>query len=1189
MKTGRKKNRGEIIVRWMFVLAGILLLLSLFNERFSSDYSKAAARTGRILEERMEILDGFIDKALDEDWNGWDEDMEIPDDMVIYRYVNDSLKSWCNGFPLKNDDISNRILIQRLTRPLSDLRSPLMMVNEDVQFVNYGQKWYLVKSRMKGFCKVVAGLEVVNSVLEGRYGGINPALKGIDGHSLTTISESGGFPVYVGGKPVFKLIENNASSSTTMAHSALVLTGILLIIIALFTHLANKRCLKRLLLVIPGLVMTMAAAYFWGKAMQDRIMLFSPLIFSGGKLFDSLGAVMIFSSGIIFLICCLFFTRDDLYRKILASGHPESNLKLFTAILTVLTLGVSAYIFLIIRSLIFNSNITLELFRLNDLSKFSILVYVMLALLIISVTLLFQMTAPALKKVTGLKINFFSRFSKVLTAALFALWIVLETVSFGFQKEQDRVTILANRLSIERDLSLELELRRQEDKISSDQYLASFAAMRNSERFMLNRILETHLSRIYQDYDFGVETFPENESTPQSMEYFTNMVSGGAAIADGSRFRYHSLENGECLYVGSFAYYDRKNGLTMMLLSITPKQSKGDKGYSSLLGISAPGEVLVPSAYSYAKYSSGKLVSYKGNYAYPTRMDASFKDELDNAANGIARIGGHVHFINKVAEDEYILVSRTQTGSFNYIVTFLFTALSIYFALSILTLTKRHRKVKEKNYYKSRINAAMMLALIMTLIALGAVSVAFVNKRNNANLYSSMAEKISSMQSMVQARCRMALSWNDLNTPEGSSILDDVSNTMKSDITLFNTSGREFRSTTPDLFDRMILNSRIDEKAYRNIIYKNRRYFINREKIRGRKATFLYAPVFNGMGEMVAIMSSPYTDESFDFKSEAVLHSVTIIMVFIILLILARFITATAVDKMFKPLTEMGHKMNAASIENLEYIVYERDDEVSSLVRAYNLMVHDLSDSTKQLTMNERDKAWATMARQVAHEIKNPLTPIKLQIQRLIRMKSNGNPAWEERFDEISEEVLKQIDMLADTANEFSTFAKLYSQESVEIDLDKLLQEEIALFDSRENITFSYMGLDGAKVTGPKPQLTRVFTNLIGNAVQAVENAQASDEDDGGKARNGNVLVSLRYSSKDGYYDIVFEDNGPGVSDENRSKLFTPNFTTKNTGTGLGLAICRNILEKCNAEIFYTRSFTLKGACFTVRYPMPEK
>lgn len=101
---------------------------------------------------------------------------------------------------------------------------------------------------------------------------------------------------------------------------------------------------------------------------------------------------------------------------------------------------------------------------------------------------------------------------------------------------------------------------------------------------------------------------------------------------------------------------------------------------------------------------------------------------------------------------------------------------------------------------------------------------------------------------------------------------------------------------------------------------------------------------------------------------------------------------------------------------------------------------------------------------------------------------------------------------------------------------------------------------------GPKPQLTRVFVNLINNAVQAIENAQTEAEEKGLEPFTGRIVVSLRLSSKDGFYDIVFEDNGPGVSEENRSKLFTPNFTTKSNGTGLGLSICRNILEKCNGR-----------------------
>ena len=122
-------------------------------------------------------------------------------------------------------------------------------------------------------------------------------------------------------------------------------------------------------------------------------------------------------------------------------------------------------------------------------------------------------------------------------------------------------------------------------------------------------------------------------------------------------------------------------------------------------------------------------------------------------------------------------------------------------------------------------------------------------------------------------------------------------------------------------------------------------------------------------------------------------------------------------------------------------------------------------------------------------------------------------------------------------------------------------------------------------VMAPRPQLIRVFVNLITNAIQAVEIAQKEAEESGNEPIKGQVIICLRNSTKEGFYDIVVDDNGPGVKEENLSRLFTPNFTTKNGGTGLGLAICRNIIEKCDGEITYRKSFGLGGASFTVTLP----
>ena len=420
---------------------------------------------------------------------------------------------------------------------------------------------------------------------------------------------------------------------------------------------------------------------------------------------------------------------------------------------------------------------------------------------------------------------------------------------------------------------------------------------------------------------------------------------------------------------------------------------------------------------------------------------------------------------------------------------------------------------------------------------------------------------------------------------EVSAIIDNIGDYTRSDITLYSPGGKVFNTTAPEIFENMIIGSRTNDEAYRNIMYNNKRYYIHKESLGGKSFYTMDAPIFNDEGKVMAILSAPYTDSGLSFKTDAIFHSVFVMTVFFILLIITRFFTTRVVDKMFRPIIDMGRKMVYARTAGLEYIIYDKEDEISGLVRAYNLMVHDLSESSKQVAQVERERAWSEMARQVAHEIKNPLTPMKLQIQRLIRLKSKNDPSWETKFDDISRLVLDSIEVLTDTANEFSTFAKLYTEEMVPIDLDRMASDQISMFDDKDNITFQYFGLKDALVMGPKPQLIRVFVNLLTNAVQAIENQQTEDMEAGREPKHGQIILSVRNSSKEGFYDIVVEDNGPGIKDENRNRLFTPNFTTKSSGTGLGLAICRNILERCGGEISYSRSFSIQGACFTIRFP----
>ena len=505
---------------------------------------------------------------------------------------------------------------------------------------------------------------------------------------------------------------------------------------------------------------------------------------------------------------------------------------------------------------------------------------------------------------------------------------------------------------------------------------------------------------------------------------------------------------------------------------------------------------------------------------------------------------------------------------------FLFAILA-FLLISALTWRLKQKRSGGRRYYQARISMVVYISLIMTLIAMAVFSVWFVYKRNNADMQSIMTSRINMLQSMLQETMRMVDKPAEASSPAVLHSVETVGNNLKCDITLFDVSGRVIMSTTPEVYDRMILGHRLNDAAYKHITYGHERFYVNQERTGRRRYYALYAPVMNSTGRMVAIASSPFTDLTHDLQTEAILHVTTVIVIFLLLLLIARFVTFEMVSRMFAPIVQLRRKMTVSDVDHLEPLEYNQDDEITPLVQAYNRMVHDLGESSRRLAQVERDKAWTDMARRVAHDLKNPLTPIKLQLQMLMRMKSSGNPAWEERFDEVAATVLYHVDLLADSADQFSTFAKMYDQSPERLNLDTLVKQEVELFDSRDDLRLDYFGLADAWVSAPRPQLTRVVVNLITNAIQAVDEVQ-------GEKR---LVVSVRNSVEDGFYDIVVEDNGPGVSEDNQSHIFTPDFTTKTSGSGLGLAICKRIVEHCGGTISYSRSFTLGGACFTVKYP----
>ena len=1160
-------NRKKLIRHWVSVAliaaAVIAFSASLFSGFGHSNVESAAQDLGKKVEKRIRLLDTYIDKALAGNLEEWMDLSDLPEDMVVYRYVGDTLQSWANQFPIRSDDIRPQTLVQRLGDSRSSVVSPLRELSAQLSFVNHGPKWFLEKKLEGEGCTVVAGLEIVNELQAGSLNGINRHFGADQRYSIRPLSTGVGAPVSVGGVPLFKLTSETLSD-TSQRHSALLWLAVALLLGGLLVFLSAHPTLPWLMLTMlvqGGVLLWM---YLYGRGMAQVSQLFSPLLYADGPLLYSLGAVILINLAITLVVLDLYLVRWTLLKAVREYGKKWVQILLAGGIVVLLGL-IGTYIHLTFRSITVNSSINLELYRVALVTGYTALVYLSFLALSLTLPLLLQMLSPLVRSVTGFRYDVFSGYGRLAYAVVVGVYFVAASATFGFEKEQHRVDVWANRLAMDRDIALEIQLRSAESAIASDPMVGALSVLDGSADIIRSRLVSAYMARISQDYDISVQ-LPDDVS---ASALFQDRIRNGVRLGTNSHFFYSSIGSGRNSYTGLFTYYVKDYGARNVLVTVESKHNREDRGYLSLLGIAEPGRVSLPPVYSWAKYADDHLVQYKGLYPYPTVHSGRLKRQ----GAGHVDMEGWCHFIHAVSEGEVVIISRPSTEWLYYVVEGVLFAILAFVLLSVLTW--RRRSTGERRYFQTRISLVMYISLIVTLVAMAGFSVWFVYKRNNADMESIMTARINTLQSMLQERLRQVENPEEVRTTAVMAAAESVGNNLKCDISLFDLKGRVVMSTTPEVYDRMILGHRLDDNAYNQIIYGHKRFYTHLERVGRRSYYALYAPVMNSGGRMVAIVSSPFTDITHDLETEAALHIATVITIFLLLLMISRFITFEVVSRMFRPILELRRKMTVTDVDHLEPLEYDQDDEITPLVQAYNRMVKDLGESSRRLAQVERDKAWTDMARRVAHDLKNPLTPIKLQLQMLMRMKQTGNPAWEERFDEVASTVLYHVDLLADSADQFSTFAKMYDQKSERLDLDALIRQEVDLFDSRDNIVLEYFGLADAYVRAPRPQLTRVVVNLITNAIQAVDGL------DGEKR----LVISLRNAVEDGYYDIVVEDNGPGVEQENQDKIFTPDFTTKTSGSGLGLAICRRIVDHCGGSISYSRSFNLGGACFTVKYP----
>jgi len=305
-------------------------------------------------------------------------------------------------------------------------------------------------------------------------------------------------------------------------------------------------------------------------------------------------------------------------------------------------------------------------------------------------------------------------------------------------------------------------------------------------------------------------------------------------------------------------------------------------------------------------------------------------------------------------------------------------------------------------------------------------------------------------------------------------------------------------------------------------------------------------------------------------RRNALIFGMYAIVVFAIVIIATTF-----ANRIAAPIHEltMATKRVARGDLNVTVGVQRADGEIGGLIRSFEAMTKELARSREDLVRFERELAWKEMAKQVAHEIKNPLTPMKLSMQHLRQTYKDRVSNFDHVFDEVSKTIIEQIDTLSRIASEFASFARMPKPILESVDVNAALRESVLLFEQDATIRFELVLEDNLPpVKSDREELRRAFINIIRNGVQAMNNSGP---------------MTVRSRSENGKAIVTMLDEGAGMSEEVKARLFQPNFSTKTDGMGLGLAITKKIIDDLGGSIIID-SKEGKGTTVTIIIPVEQ-
>lgn len=952
--------------------------------------------------------------------------------------------------------------------------------------------------------------------------------------------------------------------------------------------------------------------------------IYDPNLYAHSSVIPNLGSLIIsLSTAFVIISWTLSFIRLIQAKKMLGSS-----------VLLLLYLGLLAYSILIntlLESLVLNSSIYLEIDEVFSLDVYSLIALLIIASLFFSYYLLIRKLSIKIIqsriKLTTLSLFwFFSGVGLFLleilyynSDPLYATWPILVNGLFFFvaskeirlntlkyhiatvivfafygavilinsnaYNEMQKREVYANQLISDKDLNMELEYIQTIDKLLNNpsfyeildevDYFSSPYFSIEIENCCFGSFWEQYELDFFFFYEDGSPILEYINERARSQENLDHIIKKHAEPSSIAKELYFITDYYDQLSYISHHQITKSNGEELAFYILFKSKKIPEKiGFPRLLMNEKSYVFQNLEGYSIARYSNHELVMRFGAYNFPLKLDV-FYDKIDSKPT-FRSSEGMSHLVYKEKEGQGVVISKPEKKFIEKLS--IFSYLVVFFSVFALITPIFIGRVKLFPFKGLQLSLKIQTVLIGIVVGTFLIFVTFaiqnVRKQYNTNTLHSLKEKTESIDRILTQR----LGDSDalINTMHGdylNYILKRFSKVFGADINFYSVCGNMFATSQIKLFEKGISSKIINSEAFFNLHHQQKSEFYHYEEY--GKLSFLsgYTPLVNHEGKILGYINLQHFSKQNTFEIQMNSFIVTVINVTVLLLVMSVLLAIIISGWITTPL-----RLIQQSFAKVEFgkenkpILYTSDDEIGALVKEYNNKLAELELKAIQLARSERETAWREMAKQVAHEIKNPLTPMKLRVQHFQRSYNPNDENAKKKMDNLFASLIEQIDALTKIANEFSNFAKMPKANEDNINLIPIIEKIIDLYSSPDiYIDFeNYVGED-AHIYADKDLIVRVFNNLIKNAIQATK-------------ENEPTLIHIALKKEGNDYIISIRDQGVGISKAIEEKMFSPNFTTKSRGSGLGLAMTKQIINNHNGEIWF-ESKENEGATFYIKLP----